>query len=77
MPCALTVCPCAELVGYFRAQMHRDPGMASAVAAIRTLLEFLKRDQGEQFGSGHFCLLGTRIDLDELSPPVQGRLSWG
>ena len=26
--------------------MGKDPDMASAVAAIRTLLEFLKRDQG-------------------------------
>lgn len=26
--------------------MNKDPGMASAVAAIRTLLEFLKRDKG-------------------------------
>lgn len=26
--------------------MRKDPDMASAVAAIRTLLEFLKRDKG-------------------------------
>lgn len=36
-----------ELVEYFRTQMRTDPDMASAVAAIRTLLEFLKRDKGE------------------------------
>ncbi|KAK0154358.1 Translation initiation factor eIF-2B subunit alpha [Merluccius polli] len=36
-----------ELVEYFRTQMRKDPDMASAVAAIRTLLEFLKRDTGE------------------------------
>lgn len=42
----ISVCPCTELVEYFRAQMNKDPGMASAVAAIRTLLEFLKRDKG-------------------------------
>lgn len=42
----VSVCPCTELVEYFRAQMNKDPGMASAVAAIRTLLEFLKRDKG-------------------------------
>lgn len=35
-----------ELVEYFRDQMKKDPDMASAVAAIRTLLEFLKRDKG-------------------------------
>lgn len=35
-----------ELVEYFRDQMRKDPDMASAVAAIRTLLEFLKRDKG-------------------------------
>ncbi|KAA8584282.1 hypothetical protein FQN60_008067, partial [Etheostoma spectabile] len=38
--------PGPELVEYFRAQMRKDPDMASAVAAIRTLLEFLKRDKG-------------------------------
>lgn len=42
----LTICACSELVEYFRAQMREDPDMASAVAAIRTLLEFLKRDKG-------------------------------
>lgn len=36
----------SELVEYFRAQMRKDPDMASAVAAIRTLLEFLRRDKG-------------------------------
>ncbi|KAJ8261455.1 hypothetical protein COCON_G00171780 [Conger conger] len=35
-----------ELVEYFRAQMRQDPDVTSAVAAIRTLLEFLKRDRG-------------------------------
>lgn len=38
--------PYSELVEYFRAQMQKNPDMASAVAAIRTLLEFLKRDKG-------------------------------
>lgn len=42
----LTICACSELVEYFRVQMREDPDMASAVAAIRTLLEFLKRDKG-------------------------------
>lgn len=42
----LSICACSELVEYFRAQMREDPDMASAVAAIRTLLEFLKRDKG-------------------------------
>lgn len=36
----------SELVEYFRTQMRTDPDMASAVAAIRTLLEFLRRDKG-------------------------------
>ncbi|XP_059532480.1 translation initiation factor eIF-2B subunit alpha isoform X3 [Myotis daubentonii] len=36
-----------ELIEYFKSQMKEDPDMASAVAAIRTLLEFLKRDTGE------------------------------
>ncbi|KFO23513.1 Translation initiation factor eIF-2B subunit alpha [Fukomys damarensis] len=36
-----------QLIEYFKSQMKEDPDMASAVAAIRTLLEFLKRDKGE------------------------------
>lgn len=43
----------SELVEYFRAQMRKDPDMASAVAAIRTLLEFLKRDKGVFLVSPH------------------------
>lgn len=46
--------PWSELVEYFRAQMRKDPDMASAVAAIRTLLEFLKRDKGV-FIPASFC----------------------
>uniref|UniRef100_A0A8C7QLY4 Translation initiation factor eIF2B subunit alpha n=1 Tax=Oncorhynchus mykiss TaxID=8022 RepID=A0A8C7QLY4_ONCMY len=45
-----------ELVEYFRTQMRTDPDMASAVAAIRTLLEFLRRDKGE-------TILGLRESL--------------
>uniref|UniRef100_A0A3P8ZCY8 Translation initiation factor eIF2B subunit alpha n=1 Tax=Esox lucius TaxID=8010 RepID=A0A3P8ZCY8_ESOLU len=41
---------------YFRTQMRTDPDMASAVAAIRTLLEFLRRDKGE-------TILGLRESL--------------
>ncbi|XP_027709272.1 translation initiation factor eIF-2B subunit alpha isoform X2 [Vombatus ursinus] len=36
-----------DLIKYFNSQMKEDPDVASAVAAIRTLLEFLKRDKGE------------------------------
>uniref|UniRef100_A0A8D3AEP8 Translation initiation factor eIF2B subunit alpha n=1 Tax=Scophthalmus maximus TaxID=52904 RepID=A0A8D3AEP8_SCOMX len=45
-----------RLVEYFKAQMRKNPDMASAVAAIRTLLEFLKRDKGE-------TILGLRENL--------------
>ncbi|ERE76022.1 translation initiation factor eIF-2B subunit alpha-like protein [Cricetulus griseus] len=45
-----------ELIEYFKSQMKGDPNMASAVAAIRTLLEFLKRDKGE-------TLQGLRANL--------------
>ncbi|KAG8515011.1 Translation initiation factor eIF-2B subunit alpha, partial [Galemys pyrenaicus] len=43
---AQLMCP-SELIEYFKSQMKEDLDMASAVAAIRTLLEFLKRDKGE------------------------------
>uniref|UniRef100_A0A8C6L3V8 Translation initiation factor eIF2B subunit alpha n=1 Tax=Nothobranchius furzeri TaxID=105023 RepID=A0A8C6L3V8_NOTFU len=54
-----------ELVEYFRAQMRKDPGMASAVAAIRTLLEFLKRDKGE-------TILGLRESLKQATGCLMG-----
>lgn len=41
---------------YFRAQIREDPDVASAVAAIRSLLEFLKRDQSE-------TILGLRENM--------------
>ncbi|MBN3276294.1 EI2BA factor, partial [Polyodon spathula] len=46
----------SELVEYFRSQMRENTDVASAVAAIRTLLEFLKRDKGE-------TILGLRENL--------------
>uniref|UniRef100_A0A3Q1F1B3 Translation initiation factor eIF2B subunit alpha n=1 Tax=Acanthochromis polyacanthus TaxID=80966 RepID=A0A3Q1F1B3_9TELE len=54
-----------ELVEYFRDQMRKDPDMASAVAAIRTLLEFLKRDKGE-------TLLGLRESLTSATTCLTG-----
>ncbi|KAM9547481.1 translation initiation factor eIF2B subunit alpha-like [Salvelinus alpinus] len=47
-----------ELVEYFRTQMRQDPEVPSAVAAIHTLLEFLKRDQSE-------TILGLRENLTQ------------
>lgn len=63
VPCMWMVCPCphAELVEYFRAQMDKDPDMASAVAAIRTLLEFLKRDKGVLFSFNRMCYCGKDL----------------
>ncbi|KAG8456027.1 hypothetical protein GDO86_002004 [Hymenochirus boettgeri] len=36
-----------EVLQYFKCQLREDPHVATAVAAMRTLLEFLKRDTGE------------------------------
>uniref|UniRef100_A0A8C1E1X1 Translation initiation factor eIF2B subunit alpha n=2 Tax=Cyprinus carpio TaxID=7962 RepID=A0A8C1E1X1_CYPCA len=46
------------LVEYFRAQIRGDPDVASAVAAIRSLLEFLRRDQSE-------TILGLRENMTQ------------
>ncbi|KAM9292292.1 translation initiation factor eIF2B subunit alpha-like, partial [Gastrophryne carolinensis] len=35
------------VVEYFKCQLNEDPSVATAVAAIKTLLEFLKKDKGE------------------------------
>uniref|UniRef100_A0A3Q4HUA7 Translation initiation factor eIF2B subunit alpha n=1 Tax=Neolamprologus brichardi TaxID=32507 RepID=A0A3Q4HUA7_NEOBR len=45
--------------------MRKDPDMASAVAAIRTLLEFLKRDKGE-------TILGLRESLTSATDCLTG-----
>ncbi|NWZ81447.1 EI2BA factor, partial [Poecile atricapillus] len=37
----------SDLIETFRAQLRNDPDVASAVAAIRALLGFLKQDRGE------------------------------
>uniref|UniRef100_A0A8C1Y5S7 Translation initiation factor eIF2B subunit alpha n=1 Tax=Cyprinus carpio TaxID=7962 RepID=A0A8C1Y5S7_CYPCA len=47
-----------KLVEYFRAQIRGDPDVASAVAAIRSLLEFLRRDQSE-------TILGLRENMTQ------------
>lgn len=69
------LCPCTELVEYFRAQMNKDPGMASAVAAIRTLLEFLKRDKGVVLSFNPRRSLGNELYFDAQSLPLQEKLS--
>ncbi|XP_059850524.1 translation initiation factor eIF-2B subunit alpha isoform X2 [Hypanus sabinus] len=51
-------CGTTELVDYFKTQMKENEDVASAVAAIRTLLEFLKRDRGE-------TIQGLRENLKE------------
>ncbi len=75
-------CPGSELVEYFRAQMRKDPDMASAVAAIRTLLEFLKRDKGVFIHSQLYfaacydwssCVSGGKLSL----PPLSGETILG
>ncbi|XP_063313071.1 translation initiation factor eIF2B subunit alpha [Pelobates fuscus] len=35
-----------DVLEYFKVQLKEDPNVATAVAAIRTLLEFLKKDKG-------------------------------
>ncbi|NXJ94218.1 EI2BA factor, partial [Corythaixoides concolor] len=51
----------ADLIETFRAQLRDDPDVASAVAAIRALLGFLKQDRGETI-QGLRTSLRTAID---------------
>lgn len=53
-----------ELVEYFRTQTREHPDVASAVAAIRSLLEFLKRDQSE-------TILGLRENMTQAIHQLQ------
>ncbi|XP_015274787.1 PREDICTED: translation initiation factor eIF-2B subunit alpha [Gekko japonicus] len=54
-----------ELVEAFKTQMRTDPDVASAVAAIRVLLEFLKRDKGE-------TIQGLRANLKNAIETLSG-----
>ncbi|NXX86541.1 EI2BA factor, partial [Urocolius indicus] len=54
----------ADLIETFRAQLRDDPDVASAVAAIRALLGFLKRDRGETLQGLRSSL---RAAIDTLS----------
>lgn len=53
-----------ELVEYFRTQTREHPDVASAVAAISSLLEFLKRDQSE-------TILGLRENMTQAIHRLQ------
>nr|XP_020658307.1 translation initiation factor eIF-2B subunit alpha isoform X1 [Pogona vitticeps] len=55
----------AELTEAFNTQMRQDPDVASAVAAIRVLLEFLKRDKGE-------TIQGLRANLKQAIETLSG-----
>ncbi|XP_048369992.1 translation initiation factor eIF-2B subunit alpha [Sphaerodactylus townsendi] len=55
----------AELVEAFKTQTRTDPDVASAVAAIRVLLEFLKRDKGE-------TIQGLRANLKNAIETLSG-----
>ncbi|NXG58308.1 EI2BA factor, partial [Hemiprocne comata] len=54
----------ADLIETFRAQLRDDPDVASAVAAIRVLLGFLKQDRGETIQGLRSSLLAA---IDTLS----------
>nr|XP_056715066.1 translation initiation factor eIF-2B subunit alpha [Euleptes europaea] len=54
-----------ELVEAFKTQTRTDPDVASAVAAIRVLLEFLKRDKGE-------TIQGLRANLKNAIETLSG-----
>ncbi|XP_012372409.1 translation initiation factor eIF-2B subunit alpha-like [Octodon degus] len=58
-----------ELIEYFKSQMKEDPDMVSALAAIWTLLEFLKRDKGE-------TIQGLRANLTNAIEMLCGAYSW-
>lgn len=72
------VCVCgAELLEYFRGQLKQDPDVASAVAAIRTLLEFLKRDEGDATSPACVSVHSWCCCCDYRWPcDIQVRLSW-
>ncbi|NWH59175.1 EI2BA factor, partial [Geococcyx californianus] len=60
----------AELIETFRAQLRDDPDVASAVAAIRALLGFLKQDRGETIQGLRSSLLDAIGTLSRVDSSV-------
>ncbi|NXT50193.1 EI2BA factor, partial [Pluvianellus socialis] len=60
----------ADLIETFRAQLRDDPDVASAVAAIRALLGFLKRDRGETIQGLRSSLLAAINTLSRVDSSV-------
>ncbi|NXK51467.1 EI2BA factor, partial [Chauna torquata] len=60
----------ADLIETFRAQLRDDPDVASAVAAIRALLGFLKRDRGETIQGLRSSLLAAIETLSRVDSSV-------
>ncbi|KAI6076135.1 Translation initiation factor eIF-2B subunit alpha [Aix galericulata] len=59
-----------DLIEAFRAQLRDDPDVASAVAAIRALLGFLKRDRGETIQGLRSSLLDAIETLSRVDSSV-------
>ncbi|NWY51844.1 EI2BA factor, partial [Chionis minor] len=60
----------ADLIETFRAQLRDDPDVASAVAAIRALLGFLKQDRGETIQGLRSSLLDAINTLSRVDSSV-------
>ncbi|NXI97803.1 EI2BA factor, partial [Psophia crepitans] len=59
-----------DLIETFRAQLRDDPDVASAVAAIRALLGFLKQDRGETIQGLRSSLLDAIDTLSRVDSSV-------
>ncbi|NXU47943.1 EI2BA factor, partial [Turnix velox] len=59
-----------DLIETFRAQLRDDPDVASAVAAIRALLGFLKQDRGETIQGLRSSLLAAISTLSRVDSSV-------
>ncbi|NXP49103.1 EI2BA factor, partial [Heliornis fulica] len=60
----------ADLIETFQAQLRDDPDVASAVAAIRALLGFLKQDRGETIQGLRSSLLDAIDTLSRVDSSV-------
>ncbi|MEE6504148.1 hypothetical protein FKM82_005077, partial [Ascaphus truei] len=61
----------SEIIQYFKGQRVKDPDVATAVAAIRTLLEFLKKDTGETLQG----LIGSLKDASKTLSKVDSSVA--
>jgi translation initiation factor eIF-2B subunit alpha len=61
---------CSEVVPFFESLLQNDPEMSTAIAAIQTLMEFMKRNSAETIAELTSDLKGAMVELQTSDQSV-------